>query len=321
MIQNFTEVMLKVSLIMFAIDAFIVFVWFVLSAIFNHTIIDDDHVGVIRRWGTRRSKVKKPGNRFYWLYMDHITMMPSEIQIIPLEGLETQVVIFEGGAPIGFKLEVTYRMVDPVLALGVTNYAAVAAQKAMAIAFGSLRGQKLETLTVTENEFGTDILDDVNISFAELGMRATLCQVVDVDIPPLLKEFLVRPAAAHQDAIGDQIRARNELLLAQIYRDAAEASMPGASEEELRERAHHLRDLASVEDSRGGGIIINGAPDRSGELLAALTLLMGQLQQRPMGGSPPPPPDAPEAPVEPTDEPPPDAPDGSADSAEEPVTA
>jgi regulator of protease activity HflC (stomatin/prohibitin superfamily) len=224
------------------IVAVVLLVSFVVSAI---RIVDEYERGVIFRLG-RVIGAKGPGLFFIIPIVDR--MVKVNLQTVTMD-IPPQDIITKDNVTVRVNAVTYFNVTEPVKAVvQVQNYAFATSQIAQTTLRSVIGGVQLDELLVNRDEINAHLQSIIDGITDEWGIKVTLVEVKDVELPESMRRAMARQAEAERDRRAKVIHAEGEFEAAKRLAEAAEvmATAPGAMQLRLLST---LSDVASEQNS------------------------------------------------------------------------
>jgi regulator of protease activity HflC (stomatin/prohibitin superfamily) len=224
------------------IVAVVLLVSFVVSAI---RIVDEYERGVIFRLG-RVIGAKGPGLFFIIPIIDR--MVKVNLQTVTMD-IPPQDIITKDNVTVRVNAVTYFNVTEPVKAVvQVQNYAFATSQIAQTTLRSVIGGVQLDELLVNRDEINAHLQAIIDGITDEWGIKVTLVEVKDVELPESMRRAMARQAEAERDRRAKVIHAEGEFEAAKRLAEAAEvmATAPGAMQLRLLST---LADVASEQNS------------------------------------------------------------------------
>jgi regulator of protease activity HflC (stomatin/prohibitin superfamily) len=224
------------------IVAVVLLVSFVVSAI---RIVDEYERGVIFRPG-RVIGAKGPGLFFIIPIIDR--MVKVNLQTVTMD-IPPQDIITKDNVTVRVNAVTYFNVTEPVKAVvQVQNYAFATSQIAQTTLRSVIGGVQLDELLVNRDEINAHLQAIIDGITDEWGIKVTLVEVKDVELPESMRRAMARQAEAERDRRAKVIHAEGEFEAAKRLAEAAEvmATAPGAMQLRLLST---LADVASEQNS------------------------------------------------------------------------
>ncbi len=186
---------------------------------FSVRIVAEYERGVIFRLG-RIVGAKGPGLFFIVPIIDR--MVKVNLQTVTMD-IPPQEVITKDNVTVGVNAVTYFNVVDPVKAvLAIQNYIFGTSQVAQTTLRSIIGQTELDELLVNRDEINQnlqEIIDDVTNPW---GVKVTLVEVKDVELPEMMRRAMARQAEAERDRRAKVIHAMGEFEASQTLSDAAE---------------------------------------------------------------------------------------------------
>ncbi|MEX1177690.1 MAG: slipin family protein [Nitriliruptor sp.] len=225
--------------------AFVVLLAIVISSV---RIVDEYERGVIFRLG-RVVGAKGPGLFFLVPIIDK--MVKVNLQTVTMD-IPPQDVITRDNITIRVNAVTYFNVVEPVDAIvNIQNYLFATSQVAQTTLRSILGQVELDELLVNRDEINdrlASIIDDLTNPW---GVKVTLVEVKDVELPETMRRAMARQAEAERDRRAKVIHAEGEFEAAKRLSEAAAvmATEPGAMQLRL------LSTLADVTEEKSSTLV------------------------------------------------------------------
>jgi regulator of protease activity HflC (stomatin/prohibitin superfamily) len=211
-------------------------------------IVDEYERGVIFRLG-RIIGAKGPG--LFWLVPFIDKMVKVNLQTVTMD-IPPQDVITKDNVTVRVNAVTYFNVTDPVHAVvNVQNYLFATSQVAQTTLRSILGQVELDELLINRDEINDRlqaIIDDLTNPW---GVKVTLVEVKDVELPETMRRAMARQAEAERDRRAKVIHAEGEFEAAKRLSEAAAvmATEPGAMQLRL------LSTLADVTEEKSSTLV------------------------------------------------------------------
>jgi regulator of protease activity HflC (stomatin/prohibitin superfamily) len=222
--------------------AVVLLVAFVVAAI---RIVDEYERGVIFRLG-RVIGAKGPGLFFIIPIVDR--MVKVNLQTVTMD-IPPQDIITKDNVTVRVNAVTYFNVTQPVNAVvKVQNYAFATSQIAQTTLRSVIGGVQLDDLLINRDEINAHLQSIIDGITDDWGVKVTLVEVKDVELPEKMRRAMARQAEAERDRRAKVIHAEGEFEAAKRLAEAAEvmATAPGAMQLRLLST---LTDVASEQNS------------------------------------------------------------------------
>ena len=208
-------------------------------------IVNEYERGVIFRLG-RVMAAKGPGLFFIIPIIDK--MVKVNLQTVTMD-IPPQDIITKDNVTVRVNAVTYFNVTEPVSAvIKVQNYVYATSQIAQTTLRSVIGGVQLDELLVNRDEINAQlqgIIDDITDGW---GVKVTLVEVKDVELPDVMRRAMARQAEAERDRRAKVIHAEGEFEAAQRLSDAANvlATETGAMQLRLLQT---LSDITSEKNS------------------------------------------------------------------------
>jgi regulator of protease activity HflC (stomatin/prohibitin superfamily) len=208
--------------------AFAIIVFVVISAI---RIVDEYERGVIFRLG-RVIGAKGPGLFFIIPVIDK--MVKVNLQTVTMD-IPPQDVITKDNVTIRVNAVAYFNVTDPVNAvINIQNYLYGTSQVAQTTLRSILGQVELDEILVNRDEINDRLQTIIDELTNPWGVKVTLVEVKDVELPESMRRAMARQAEAERDRRAKIIHAEGEFEAAQRLADAAETMATETGAMQLR---------------------------------------------------------------------------------------
>ena len=208
-------------------------------------IVDEYERGVIFRLG-RVMAAKGPGLFFIIPIIDR--MVKVNLQTVTLD-IPPQDIITKDNVTIRVNAVAYFNVTEPVAAVvRIQNYMFATSQIAQTTLRSVIGGVELDELLVNRDQVNVQLQEIIDGITDEWGVKVTLVEVKDVELPDMMRRAMARQAEAERERRAKVIHALGEFEAAQRLAEAAEvmATQPGAMQLRLLST---LRDVTSEKNS------------------------------------------------------------------------
>jgi regulator of protease activity HflC (stomatin/prohibitin superfamily) len=202
--------------VLYGIGAAAILVFFILVSAVR--IVAEYERGVIFRLG-RVTGAKGPGLFFIIPVIDK--MVKVNLQTVTLD-IPPQDVITKDNVSLRVNAVTYFNVVDPVRAVvAIQNYMIGTSQVAQTTLRSVLGQVELDDLLVKRDEINQQLQQIIDVLTNPWGIKVTLVEVKDVELPDLMRRAMGRQAEAERERRSKVIHARGELEAAQSLGEAA----------------------------------------------------------------------------------------------------
>lgn len=207
--------------------------------------IDQYETGVVFRWG-RLGPIKTPGPRFIFPFMDRIVIVDQRTITIDIP---QQDVITKDNVSVKVSAILAFKVMDPVAAVvNVDSYLALTSRLAQTT-LRSVCGQaELDELLANREEINNRIQDIIDHQTAAWGVKVTIVEIRDIDLPQEMQRAMARQAEAERERRAKIIKAEGEYQAAEKLTSAAEIMSRNDTTIQLR-YLETLRDISVEQNS------------------------------------------------------------------------
>ena len=205
--------------------------------------------GVIFRLGRVMPKPKGPGLIMVFGPVDR--MMRIDLRTVT-KVIEPQDVITRDNVSVKVDAVLYYRVVDPMKAvLQVENFMYATSQVALTTLRSTVGQAELDELLTERDKVNHRLQTIIDGHTEPWGIKVSVVEVKDVDLPDAMKRSMAAQAEAERDARTKVINAEGEFQAATKLREAAEIMTPYPMAMQMR----YLQALAEVAADKNSTII------------------------------------------------------------------
>ncbi len=198
---------------------FIIFVILIAILLISVRVVKEYERAVIFRIG-RVVGAKGPGIFFLWPVID--SMIKVNLRLITVE-IQPQDVITKDNVTIKISAVVYFKVVDPVKSVVQVNNYYYAIEQLAQTTLRSICGQaELDKLLSEREKINTEIQEILDKHSDSWGVKVTLVELKQIDLPQDMQRAMARQAEAERDRRAKIISAEGEYQAAQKLREAAE---------------------------------------------------------------------------------------------------
>lgn len=226
-----------------AVLPFVIVIGALLKVAFK--VIDQYETGVVFRFG-RLGPIKTPGLRFIFPVMDRIVIVDQ--RTITMD-IPQQDVITKDNVSVKVSAILAFKVMDPVAAVvNVDSYLALTSRLAQTT-LRSVCGQaELDELLANREEINSRIQDIIDHQTAAWGVKVTIVEIRDIDLPQEMQRAMARQAEAERERRAKIIKAEGEYQAAEKLTSAAEIMSRNDTTIQLR-YLETLRDISVEQNS------------------------------------------------------------------------
>ena len=208
-------------------------------------VIDQYESGVIFRFG-RLGPLKGPGLRFILPFIDRLVIVDQRTITIDIP---QQDVITKDNVSVKVSAILAFKVMDPVAAVvNVDSYLALTSRLAQTT-LRSVCGQaELDELLVNREQINDRIQDIIDHQTAAWGVKVTIVEIRDIDLPQDMQRAMARQAEAERERRAKIIKAEGEYQAAEKLTNAAEIMSRNDTTIQLR-YLETLRDISVEQNS------------------------------------------------------------------------
>jgi len=208
-------------------------------------VIDQYEAGVIFRFG-RLGPVKGPGLRFIFPFIDRLVVVDQRTITIDVP---QQDVITKDNVSVKVSAILAFKVMDPVAAVvNVDSYLALTSRLAQTT-LRSVCGQaELDELLANREQINDRIQDIIDHQTAAWGVKVTIVEIRDIDLPQDMQRAMARQAEAERERRAKIIKAEGEFQAAEKLTNAAEIMSRNDTTIQLR-YLETLRDISVEQNS------------------------------------------------------------------------
>jgi regulator of protease activity HflC (stomatin/prohibitin superfamily) len=145
-----------------------------------------------------------------------------DLRVVALT-IPPQEVITRDNVPARVNAVLLFHVVDPLKAvMTVENYAVATSQIAQTALRSVLGRADLDTLLAHREDLNEDLRTSIERQTEPWGVRVTVVEIKDVEIPEAMQRAMAREAEAERERRAKVINARGELQASEELREAAE---------------------------------------------------------------------------------------------------
>jgi regulator of protease activity HflC (stomatin/prohibitin superfamily) len=194
-------------------------------------IVPEPRVGVVFRLG-KVIATKGPGLFFIVPLIDKVTRV--NLQTIAMD-IPPQDIITKDNVTVRVNAVTYFNVTEAVRAtLRVQNYPHATSQIAQTTLRSVIGGTELDQLLINRDEINSRLQEIIDGITDEWGVKVTLVEVKDVELPESMRRAMARQAEAERDRRAKVIHAQGEFEAAQKLSDAAEVMATQAGAMQLR---------------------------------------------------------------------------------------
>lgn len=242
----------------------ILVVLLLIAAKMSIRIVRQYEQGVLFRLG-RVIGIRLPGLRFIIPFVDHLPLVSLRIVTMPIQ---SQGIITKDNVTVGISAVAYYRVVDAVKSVVAIENVAAAIDQIAQTTLRKVVGRHSLDQTLSETErINTDIREILDALTLEWGVKVTLVELKDIQLPDSMKRAMARQAEAEREKRAKIIAAEGEAISAAALGDASDTMMAHPLALQLR----NLQSLVEIGVDRNTTVVFP-APLMStiGELSAFL---------------------------------------------------
>lgn len=242
----------------------ILVVLLLIAAKMSVRIVRQYEQGVLFRLG-RVIGIRLPGLRFIIPFVDHLPLVSLRIVTMPIQ---SQGIITQDNVTVGISAVAYYRVVDAVKSVVAIENVAAAIDQIAQTTLRKVVGRHSLDQTLSETErINTDIREILDALTLEWGVKVTLVELKDIQLPDSMKRAMARQAEAEREKRAKIIAAQGEAISAAALGDASDTMMAHPLALQLR----NLQSLVEIGVDRNTTVVFP-APLMStiGELSAFL---------------------------------------------------
>ena len=211
-------------------------------------VVQEYERGVIFRLG-RLVGAKGPGLFFIIPFIDR--MVKIDLRTVTLD-IPSQEAITRDNVTVRVNAVCYFRVVDPEAAVvRVENYLVATLQIAQTTMRSVLGQSELDELLSKREEINQRLQEIIDEQTAPWGIKVSVVEVKDVELPQEMKRAMARQAEAERDKRAKVIHAEGEFLAAQQLSEAANIISSAPSALQLR----YLQTLADISSDQTRTII------------------------------------------------------------------
>jgi regulator of protease activity HflC (stomatin/prohibitin superfamily) len=242
----------------------ILVVLLLIAAIMSIRIVRQYEQGVQFRLG-RVIGLRQPVLRVIIPVVDHLPLISLRIVTMPIQ---SQGIITKDNVTVGISAVAYYRVVDAVKSVVAIENVAAAIDQIAQTTLRKVVGRHSLDQTLSETErINTDIREILDALTLEWGVKVTLVELKDIQLPDSMKRAMARQAEAEREKRAKIIAAEGEAISAAALGDASDTMMAHPLALQLR----NLQSLVEIGVDRNTTVVFP-APLMStiGELSAFL---------------------------------------------------
>jgi regulator of protease activity HflC (stomatin/prohibitin superfamily) len=211
-------------------------------------VVQEYERGVIFRLG-RLVGAKGPGLFFIIPFIDR--MVKIDLRVVTLD-IPSQEAITRDNVTVRVNAVCYFRVVDPEAAVvRVENFLVATLQIAQTTMRSVLGQSELDELLSKREEINTRLQQIIDEQTAPWGIKVSIVEVKDVELPQEMKRAMARQAEAERDKRAKIINAEGEFLAAEQLANAANIINAAPSALQLR----YLQTLADISSDQSRTII------------------------------------------------------------------
>ncbi len=211
-------------------------------------VVQEYERGVIFRLG-RLVGAKGPGLFFIIPFIDR--MVKIDLRTVTLD-IPSQEAITKDNVTVRVNAVAYFRVTDPEAAVvRVENYMLATMQIAQTTMRSVLGQSELDELLSKREEINTRLQEIIDEQTAPWGIKVSIVEVKDVELPQEMKRAMARQAEAERDKRAKVIHAEGEFLAAQQLSEAANIISSAPSALQLR----YLQTLSDISSDQTRTII------------------------------------------------------------------
>jgi regulator of protease activity HflC (stomatin/prohibitin superfamily) len=205
--------------------------------------------GVMFRLGRALPKPKGPGLILVFWPVD--VMVRVGLRVVT-KVIEPQDVITKDNVSVRVDAVLYFRVVDPMRAvLEVADFLYATSQVALTTLRSTLGQAELDDLLTERDKVNRRLQEIIDGHTEPWGVKVTVVEVKDVDLPEAMKRSMARQAEAERERRAKVINAEGEFQAAERLRQAAEIMTPFPIAMQMR----YLQALADVASDQNSTII------------------------------------------------------------------
>jgi regulator of protease activity HflC (stomatin/prohibitin superfamily) len=206
--------------------------------------------GVIFRLGRLRSPPKGPGLFFLIPIIDK--MVRVDLRTVTLN-VPPQEVITKDNVPVRVNAVAYFRIIDPEKAIvQVENFMVATSQIAQTTLRSVLGQHVLDELLSERDKINTILQQIIDESTSPWGVKVSIVEVKDVEIPAGMQRAMARQAEAERERRAKVIAAEGEFQASERLKDAAEVLAQNPISLQLR----FLQTMLEISSERSSTIIL-----------------------------------------------------------------
>ncbi|HSF27268.1 MAG TPA: slipin family protein [Actinomycetes bacterium] len=226
--------------------------------------------GVVFRVGRLRP-LYGPGLRLILPAADRLIRV--DLRVVTLT-IPPQEVITRDNVPARVNAVLLFHVVDPLKAvMTVENYAVATSQIAQTALRSVLGRADLDTLLAHREDLNEDLRTSIEHQTEPWGVRVTVVEIKDVEIPEAMQRAMAREAEAERERRAKVINARGELQASEELRQAAETLSRSPAAIQLR----YLQTLLELGADQNSTVVFPLPIDIIGPFLQKAPELLGRL--------------------------------------------
>jgi regulator of protease activity HflC (stomatin/prohibitin superfamily) len=209
---------------------------------------------IVFRFGRLFPEPKGPG--LYWLIPVVDKMVKIDLRTITLQ-IPPQEVISKDNVPVRVNAVAYFRIVDPKAAIvQIENYMVATSQIAQTTLRSVLGQHSLDELLSEREKINTILQGIIDEQTAPWGIKVSVVEVKDVEIPSGMQRAMARQAEAERERRAKVIAAEGEFQAAERLKDAALV----IEEHPVALQLRYLQTLIEVSSAAGSSTIVFPLP-------------------------------------------------------------
>jgi regulator of protease activity HflC (stomatin/prohibitin superfamily) len=230
-----------------AIAAVVIIILFLLSAAIR--IAREYERGVIFRLGRLHSPPKGPGLFLLIPVVDK--MVRVDLRTVTLN-IPPQEVITKDNVPVRVNAVAYFRIIEPEKAIVQVENFMVATSQISQTTLRSVLGQHVLDELLSERDKINAILQEIDEATSPWGIKVSIVEVKDVEIPTGMQRAMARQAEAERERRAKVIAAEGEFQASERLKDAANVM----SENPITLQLRFLQTMLEISSERSSTLIL-----------------------------------------------------------------
>ncbi len=211
-------------------------------------------------------------------------MVRVDLRVVTLT-IPPQEVITRDNVSARVNAVVLFSVVDPLrCVMAVENHVVATSQIAQTTLRSVVGRADLDTLLAHRADLNEDLARTIDVQTEPWGVRVTVVEIKDVEIPEAMQRAMAREAEAERERRAKVINARGELQASEELRQAADVLSPNPASLQLR----YLQTLLELGADQNSTVVFPLPMDIVGPFLRAATSAERRASEpAPVEGDPP----------------------------------